>query len=113
MRAGHDERSSVLRSRKICTCAQYLFGQNDPKRSAATFQQTERRPDVICGSLCDETAIFRSVSEWKSSSWRQCFLSTIRHKLHRNVRRNCALCFGNASHSERVAIKRGKAKRAP
>ena len=33
-----------------------------------TFQQTDRRPAVICGSLCEETWILRSVREWKSSS---------------------------------------------
>ena len=29
----------------------------------STFQHTERRPAVICGALCDETWIFRSVKE--------------------------------------------------
>jgi hypothetical protein len=28
-----------------------------------TFQHTERRPAVICGSLCAETWIFKSVKE--------------------------------------------------
>lgn len=33
-----------------------------------TFQQMDRSPAVIWGSLCEDTAIFKSVKEWKSSS---------------------------------------------
>jgi hypothetical protein len=43
-----------------------------------TFQQTDRSPAVIWGSLCEDTWIFRSVREWKLSSWRQCFLGDVR-----------------------------------
>jgi hypothetical protein len=65
-----------------------------------TFQHTERKPAVTCGSRCADTAIFRSVSEWKSSSWRQCFLNTIRWVLAGGSEGESVLCFGDTSHGE-------------
>jgi hypothetical protein len=84
-----------------------MHGYNTGTTGLSTFQHTERKPAVICGSRCEDTAIFRSVSEWKSSSWRQCFLSTIRGVLAGASERKSVLCFGNASHSEEEVFLEG------